>query len=154
MADQIVVMNAGRVEQIGAPLDLYDAPANTFVAAFIGSPSMNLLEARVVVHGDGLAALFADTLIPIPANVAVKAGQDVICGIRPEHLTVSAAGIPGQVLVVEPTGAETHVLLKVAGRTVAAVFRDRMALSPDSIIHLTPIEGAVHFFDQTSGNRL
>ena len=154
MADQIVVMNAGRVEQMGAPLDLYDAPANTFVATFIGSPSMNLLKARVVVQGGGLAALFAETLIPIPAGVAVKEGQDVICGVRPEHLTLSASGIPGQVLVVEPTGSETHVLLKVAGQTVAAVFRDRIALSPDSIIHLTPIEGAVHFFDQKSGNRL
>ena len=154
MADQIVVMNAGRVEQMGAPLDLYDAPANTFVATFIGSPSMNLLKARVVTHGGELAASFADTFIPIPANVGVKAGQDVICGVRPEHLTVSASGMAGQVLVVEPTGSETHVLFKVAGQTVAAVFRDRMALSLDSTIHLTPLEGAVHFFDQKSGNRL
>jgi len=119
MADKIVVLNAGRVEQVGAPLELYHRPANLFVAAFIGSPKMNLIETRVAQTGGGLAAVElpgGSTIgIPMPSG-RVEAGAPVILGVRPEHLTVgNGAGgqISGRVRLVEHLGAETLLYVDV-----------------------------------------
>jgi multiple sugar transport system ATP-binding protein len=90
MADQIVVMQGGRIEQTGAPLDLYDRPANTFVASFIGSPAMNMIEGRVVSDGAGLSVLAGDARLPLPPDAPVGHGAEVIYGIRPEHLHPAA----------------------------------------------------------------
>jgi multiple sugar transport system ATP-binding protein len=151
MADKIVVMQGGRIEQVGAPLDLYDRPANTFVAGFIGSPSMNL--APGVVRG-GVVELEGGARLPLPVGLEVAEGREVTYGVRPEHLTIGAEGISGTVAVVEPTGSETHVVLRAAGREVVAMFRDRVPFRPGDALTFAPDADKVHLFDKTSGVRL
>lgn len=147
MADKIVVLQGGRVEQIGAPLDLYDRPANTFVASFIGSPSMNLMTAQ----GDDGVARVNGAAIPVPG---LATGQQVTLGVRPEHLVLSDAGLPATVAVVEPTGSETHIIARLDDREVTAVTRERPGVRPGETIHLMPEPGRVHLFDAESGARL
>jgi len=127
MADKIVVMNAGKVEQIGTPLELYDNPANLFVAGFIGSPAMNFLPDK-------------------------REGRDVLLGVRPEHLTVGTEGLVAEVVVVEPTGADTQIFCKVGGVDVTAVVRERHEFHPGENIRLAP--QLTYFFDPASGARL
>ena len=155
MADKIVVMRDGVVEQTGAPLDLYDRPANTFVAGFIGSPAMNMLAG--VVRGGGAGAtiaLAAGTSVAAP--VAVSDGREVLYGIRPEHLSLAdpSAGLPGEVVVVEPTGADTQVVCRVGTQDVIAVLRDRVACRPGDRVGLKPDASRAHLFDAGSGARL
>ena len=150
MADKIVVMQGGRIEQIGAPLELYDRPANIFVASFIGSPSMNMIDGVV----QGGAVLAGGATLPLPPGMQVAEGREVIYGVRPENLTVSPTGISGTIAVVEPTGSETHVVIRIAGRELVAVFRDRVTHRPGDAITLAPREAAeVHIFDKSSGAR-
>ncbi len=150
MADKIVVMQGGRIEQVGAPLDLYDRPANVFVAAFIGSPSMNLIEGRI--SGGGIAV--AGTTLPLPPGIRADEGREVIYGIRPEHLSLADRGLAGTVAVVEPTGSETHVVLRHEGRELTAVFRNRVAFGPGATITLAPEVAVSHLFDKATGQRL
>ncbi len=150
MADKIVVMQGGRIEQVGAPLELYDHPANVFVASFIGSPAMNLIAGRVT--GGALQAGAAS--LPLPPGMIIADGRDVIYGIRPEHLSPGAAGLQAVVAVVEPTGSETHVVCRVDGHEVTVVFRDRVTLKPGDAVTLAPDAAAVHMFDKDTGVRL
>ncbi len=147
MADKIVVLNNGLVEQIGAPLDLYDRPQNTFVAGFIGSPAMNLLEGIV----DGDAVIVAGQRLPKPAGL--ETGTPVVYGIRPEDM-VFGDGAPARVIVVEPTGAETHLTLDLGGKTVTAVTRDRLSVAPGSEIGVTLISSRAHCFLANTGKRI
>lgn len=147
MADKIVVLQGGRIEQIGSPLELYDKPANAFVASFIGSPSMNLIPA--IGTGDG--ARIGDAVLAVPG---VAANRSVTLGMRPEDLTLSDAGLPATVSVVEPTGSETHIVARLGDRDVTAVTRDRPSVRPGETIHLAPVPGRVHLFDAESGARL
>lgn len=150
MADKIVVMQGGRIEQVGAPLELYDRPANTFVASFIGSPAMNMIEGRI----EGGAVLAGGARLAVPAGVQVAEGQEVIFGIRPEFFRPAAEGLEGTVAVVEPTGSETHVVVRIQGRDMVAVFRERVTIRPGDAITLAPEAGAAHIFDKASGARL
>jgi multiple sugar transport system ATP-binding protein len=158
MADRIVVMRDGHIAQIGAPLDLYDRPANTFVASSIGSPAMNLLPGVIVAGAGGPAVEVEGALLPVRPGAGVEAGRRVLFGIRPEHLELTGPATPGsiaaQVVVVEPTGSETHVVLRHAGRDMMAVFRERHAFRPGDSVHLTPVAGKGHLFDEASGERL
>ncbi len=146
MADKIVVMRAGTVEQIGRPLELYDRPANTFVATFIGSPSMNLIDGRVdagrFVTATGLA-------LPCPA---LPAGART-WGIRPEHVVLADDGLPAEVQTVEPMGAETHVMVRLGGAAAVVAVRDRIEIRPGDIVHLKPNLACVHLFDE-AGRRI
>jgi multiple sugar transport system ATP-binding protein len=145
LADRIVVMQGGRVEQIGTPLDLYDNPANVFVATFIGAPSMNLLAANL---SDGVVQIGTRRLAGPGGAGKVK------LGVRPEHLILADDGLPMQVKVVEPTGAETMVFLRFEGQDVTAVFRERHAFAPGETIHLKPDPDHIHVFDADTGQRL
>jgi multiple sugar transport system ATP-binding protein len=152
MADKIVVMNDGNVEQIGAPLDLYDRPRNRFVAGFIGSPAMNFIDGRLAG-----TSFEAEGGIKLPVNGAIKApsGRTVALGVRPEHLTLADDGIKCQVIVVEPTGSEVQVNARAAnGDEIVAVFRERHTFSPGDTIALKPQAGAMHLFDGESGLRI
>jgi multiple sugar transport system ATP-binding protein len=151
MADKIVVMQGGRIEQVGAPLELYDRPANTFVAGFIGSPAMNMLPG--VVKG-GKAVLEDGTALPLPPGVPVSEGAEITYGVRPEHLGVGTEGLVGTVSVVEPTGSETHVVLRVGARDVVGMFRDRVGFRPGDRLTFVPEAEKVHLFDRASGARL
>ena len=148
MADRIVVMNAGRVEQVGAPLDLYDRPANLFVAGFIGSPAMNIIAGTVA---DGRFTAGA-TSLPLPA--AVGTTGPVRYGIRPEHLLLSPEGLEASVRLVEPMGSETQVTMALGDHTLVGVFRERIAARPGETIRVRPDLAAVHLFDAETGNRI
>jgi multiple sugar transport system ATP-binding protein len=150
MADKIVVMQGGRIEQVGAPLELYDRPANVFVAAFIGSPSMNLIEGRIA----GGMVEVSGARLPLPSGISADEGREVIYGIRPEHLHQADQGLSGTVSVIEPTGSETHVVLRLAGRELTAVFRNRVAFVPGATITLAPDAAASHLFDKATGQRI
>ena len=147
MADRIVVMNNGRVEQIGSPLELYDDPANLFVAGFIGSPAMNFLKGRL--NG---AAVAVGNGISLPVRTKLESGRDVLVGVRPEHLAVAADGVPAEVVIVEPTGADTQIFCKLAGTDVTAVVRERHDFRPGESIRLKP--QLTYLFDPSSGARL
>ncbi len=152
MADKIVVMHDGIVEQIGAPLDLYDRPANTFVATFIGSPAMNMLKGRVAAGGGGVE-LPGSTTIAVP-GLRAEPGREVVFGIRPEHLSLGSSGIAAEVVVIEPTGADTQVFTKCEAGELTAVFRERHEFHPGARIFLEPAPAAIHVFDAGSGQRL
>jgi multiple sugar transport system ATP-binding protein len=153
MADKIVVMNAGRVEQIGSPLELYDDPANQFVAGFIGSPAMNFLTGRMARNGTGLAvAVGGGVHLPIPVRADIPEGREVVVGVRPEHFAVTDDGVPAEVVVVEPTGADTQIFCKLAGIAVTAVVRERHAFQPGAAVRLKP--QLTFLFDPASGTRL
>jgi multiple sugar transport system ATP-binding protein len=153
MADKIVVMNAGRVEQIGSPLELYDNPANQFVAGFIGSPAMNFLSGRMAMNGAGLAvAVGGGVHLPMPVRAAIAEGREVVVGVRPEHFAVADDGVPAEVVVVEPTGADTQIFCKLAGVDVTAVVRERHAFRPGAAVRLKA--QLTFIFDPASGNRL
>ena len=158
MADRIVVMQGGHVEQIGAPLDLYDHPVNLFVAGFIGSPSMNFIDARIDRQNGAAVAVTSDgSRLALPPDVAGVDGQEIVYGIRPEHLDLvgeGGNGSAGEVIVVEPTGAEILVVTRFAGGEAQAVFRERHRLTPGDRIHLAPNIDAVHVFDKASGKRI
>jgi multiple sugar transport system ATP-binding protein len=157
MADRIVVMHDGVVEQNGAPLELYDRPANLFVAGFIGSPAMNFIDATIKRNGGAPAAVTADgTELPLSADAGGQDGQKVVYGIRPEHLDLAdgSAGAPAEVSVVEPTGAETLVFSRLAGQEISTVFRERHQFAPGQQIRLAPNLDTVHLFDKASGQRL
>jgi multiple sugar transport system ATP-binding protein len=148
MADRIAVMNEGRIEQLGAPLELYDRPANLFVAQFIGSPAMNIFDG--VVRGGAVEALG----VRWPANGQATDGQRVRYGIRPEHLEPASAGIPAEVVVVEPMGAETEIVAKVGDAPLTLMMRGRSNAGPGERIHLAPQSSHAHLFDAGTGLRL
>ncbi len=149
MADTIVVMQAGRIEQIGAPLDLYERPRNLFVAEFIGSPAMNLLPG--VLGPEGVAV--DGEVLPLAAPGGAVQGAEVVYGIRPEHLELAESGLPAVVRVVEPTGSETLTYLRFGAREIVAVFRDHHALKPGETVHLRPRPERAHLFDPGTGLR-
>ena len=156
MGDQIVVMKDGRIEQTGSPLELYDRPANLFVAGFIGSPSMNFLPATLRLDSGAAHIQLSDgTMLGAPPHAGGSNGQAVVLGTRPEHLTLSDhEGIPTQVAVVEPTGADTFVSCRHQGKELAGVFRERHAFVPGSTIRLLPDLQRAHLFDAGTGRRL
>ena len=151
MADKIVVMNNGHIEQIGAPLELYDRPANLFVAGFIGSPAMNMVKGTV---SNGALRMEDGTAWPLPTQGGRPADGPAVYGVRPEHLILDAGGIPATVQVVEPTGSETQVLMRIGGQSVIGAFRERVTAKPGEILPVRPDPALVHLFDQQSGQRL
>ena len=151
MADRIVVMHDGVIEQIGTPLELYDHPANLFVAGFIGSPAMNMLGGNI----DGNAFVAADgariDLGTVPAN---SDGRRVTLGVRPEHFHLDPNGLPAEILTVEPTGSETQVVARFAGQDIIGAFRERIVARPGESLTIRPESSAIHLFDAESGKRI
>jgi multiple sugar transport system ATP-binding protein len=152
MADKIVVMQAGRIEQMGAPLELFDRPANLFVAGFIGSPAMNLLKGKVA--GGGRSVDIGGTLLPMPEGSELPDGREIVYGVRPEHFQIAEDGAEAKIRVVEPTGSETLVFVHMGNADVGALFRDRHVFRPGEAMRLAPRPGMVHLFDPQTGRRL
>jgi multiple sugar transport system ATP-binding protein len=150
MADRIVVMRDGVIEQVGTPLELYDTPSNRFVAGFIGSPSMNfiagVIEGATFRTGDGAT-------IALDARAAAPGPVPATLGIRPEHLHLDPTGFEVEVVTLEPTGAETHILARFAGGDFVGTFRERIDCRPGDRIRLSADARHVHLFDQ-AGKRL
>jgi multiple sugar transport system ATP-binding protein len=155
MADKIVVMHDGRIEQIGAPLDLYDRPGNRFVAGFIGSPAMNFVPGRIAADGQPSFVGADGWRLPLQLSDAVADGRQVVLGVRPEHLMLGDGGMTAEVVVVEPTGPEVQVNARLAGgEEIVAMFRERHLFDPGEKISLRPQPGLVHLFDGETGNRI
>ncbi|GLQ55604.1 ABC transporter ATP-binding protein [Devosia nitrariae] len=155
LADRIVVMHSGHIEQLGTPLELYDRPQTIFVAGFIGSPSMNLMDGTLRRAGGGSELMLpSGPVIGLPHLSVDADGVEVTFGIRPEHLSVSREGVPATVNIVEPTGAETLVNCRIGEQSVSVVVRDRQPINSGDTINLK-FEGAtVHLFDRTTGQRI
>ena len=152
MADRIVVMQSGRIEQIGSPLELYDRPANAFVAQFIGSPAMNLFAATA---GNGQLILQNGQPAGLAAPTGVRDGQKVLIGKRPEEIVLSSDGnLEAVVENIEPTGSETFIELKLGEQIVSAVLRERPWFEVGSRQKLSLATGAVHIFDAESRKTL
>jgi multiple sugar transport system ATP-binding protein len=155
MADRIVVMRDGVVEQSGLPLDLYDRPANLFVAGFIGSPAMNLLKGKVRINGKASFVTDSGVTLPLKSAPSGADGRPCIYGFRPEHLSFGGeGGVNAEVSVIEPTGSETQVFAKIGDQKIVGVFRERVAARPGETLVLSPNVDAVHLFDAESGKRL
>jgi multiple sugar transport system ATP-binding protein len=153
MANRIVVMNEGIVQQMGPPLELYDRPANVFVAGFIGSPTMNFLDG-VVEIADGPRVRLAEGNPVAIAAKGVTHGQAVTLGMRPEHLEMAGAGIAGEVLVVEPLGMTTQVAINTANGLLNLMAMQRTSIAPGETVHLAIAPPNVHVFDRKSGRRI
>ena len=153
MADRIVVLRDGHIEQVGTPLELYDRPANAFVASFIGSPSMNLFTGHVerpdiVLTDDGIR-------LPVTRTPGLEVGQRVLYGVRPQHFVLTPeASINAHVNVVEPTGSETQILLNIGQQKVTTLFHQRVVAQPGEILKILPNPRYAHLFDAASGMRL
>ena len=148
MADRVILLSGGRIEQNGAPADLYEAPANIFVARFIGTPPMNLLKLE---RGAG-GAVFAGTAGPrvAPAELA-----DATLGVRPEHVVIGhAGGAEALVAGVEYLGADSLVACRVGDQALTARIGGRVALIHGDSVQLGWARGALHFFDGASGARV
>jgi multiple sugar transport system ATP-binding protein len=151
MADRIVVLRAGRIEQVGTPLELYDRPQNMFVAGFLGSPSMNFLKGRL--DGGRLLLPSGDSLqlAGAPSN-----SGDIVLGIRPQDVafTPGKGSATAVVQVVEPTGADTHVLVRLGDTDLTCVMGDRAEVAPGDMVALSVDARKAHYFDPVSEERL
>jgi len=154
MADRIVVMHDGIVEQMGSPLDLYDRPDNQFVAGFIGSPAMNFLDGHLKANGRSFVELENGSKLPLVTAPTASEGRPVVYGVRPEHLELASDGIEAEVVVVEPTGSETQIVARIGEQDIIALFRDRHEVNPGDKIHLRPRAKSAHLFDKDTGRRI
>jgi len=156
MADRIVVLRDGRIEQVGAPLELYDCPANVFVAGFIGSPAINLVEGEISAAPDGFALTLADgrqLLLPC-LMPALPGGTRVICGIRPEHIAIGSEGMDAQIHLIEPTGSDTQVQIAFGQTRLVVLCRERLAVGEGAAVKLSIKPAGIHIFDRDSGRRI
>jgi multiple sugar transport system ATP-binding protein len=156
MADRIVVMHDGIVEQIGTPLELFDHPGNLFVAQFIGSPAMNVLAGTVHIGGGRAYVEAEGAQWPIDPAAQASDGQSVHYGIRPGDISVatSGSGVAAKVVVIEPTGAETELLLQVGNTQLVVVVHGRTKVQPDDTVMLQIDGVASHLFDGGTGQRI
>jgi multiple sugar transport system ATP-binding protein len=161
LGHRIAVLKDGRLEQVGTPSDLYQRPATTFVATFIGSPPMTLLPARVIGGGLGLdAGVLTLPAVPCLPDHKLVDGSRVIAGIRPESVRQPgavaancAAPVSGEVVVVEPLGSQVHIQLKLGDQTLAAMLPPAAMPRPGEQLTLAIDLGELHLFDE-AGRRL
>jgi multiple sugar transport system ATP-binding protein len=154
MADRIVVMNAGNVEQVGSPLELFDKPTNLFVASFIGSPSMNLFKGRLRLSRKSAFVTEDGIELPMPKAPVLKDGHPLVLGVRPEHIGISKKGVPAVVTVVEPLGSETQIFARVGEQKIVVLAKERVSVAAGETIHVSPDQAMMHLFDAESGLRL
>src|SRR5262245_11623980 len=158
LADRIVVLDAGRIEQIGTPEDVYEHPHTRFVAGFIGAPPMNLLPGRIVRAPTGAAVELADgVLLPLAANADLRAGETVTAGIRPEHFAwadaAEVAAIEAPAAVVEPLGSDTLVAITLGGHSLQARLPPRRVRRARELVRLNVAPEQVHLFN-LEGDRI
>jgi multiple sugar transport system ATP-binding protein len=162
MADRVVVMNQGRIEQAAEPLTLYETPANLFVAAFIGAPSMNFLPATLMANGGAPGLRLVDgTVLPVPsAKRTALAGRDglaITIGLRPEHVAGGEAGpvvLPIMPRVIEPLGAHTLILGEVAGGRFTAQVDAHYPAQPDEPTTISLDPERLHLFETAGGQAI
>jgi sn-glycerol 3-phosphate transport system ATP-binding protein len=153
LAQRMIVMNAGRAEQVGTPAEVYHDPATTFVASFIGSPPMNLVSGRVSTDGRRFDTA-QGTRIDLPESCAALAGRELVLGLRPEHLHPGGTGAPFEVDTVESLGADHLIHGRLAGQSAIVRVGDVATPEPGSAISLGFAPSAVHWFDPQTTARL
>jgi multiple sugar transport system ATP-binding protein len=152
MGDRVAVLKDGLLQQVGTPRELYDHPDNVFVAGFIGSPAMNLLDLPLADGG----VRFGDTVFPVERSVLSGTGDQVTLGVRPEDLDLTEHGLPVQVDVVEELGADAYIYGRTTDSDMQIIARTDGRRPPEkgSTVHFTPKQGHVHLYDTASGGRL
>ncbi|WP_313527435.1 sn-glycerol-3-phosphate ABC transporter ATP-binding protein UgpC [Shinella sp.] len=155
LADRIVAMHGGIVQQVGSPLDLYDRPANLFVAGFIGSPGMNFFEGRYLVSGDHAdLRLRNGTTLPIRKREGFESGSAATLGIRPEHVILADNGaLEAGVDLIEPTGFGIIMHLTIQGIPMKIFSQDRRMLNPGPVVRVDLPQDRLHLFD-SEGRRV
>jgi ABC-type sugar transport system ATPase subunit len=154
LGDRLVVLDGGRIRQVGRPIDVYEAPANKFVAGFIGTPPMNFLEGRLERERDDLAFVSDVLRIPLAAErcpgPSAESGEAVTLGVRPEDLTLADAPAPatlhGQLILAEVLGATTHLHVEVGGRRLIAAVPSGPAPAPGAAVNLSSDPHRLHLF--------
>jgi multiple sugar transport system ATP-binding protein len=157
LADRIVVMNRGVIEQVGTPVELYDQPCNIFVAGFIGSPAMNFIAGHASVTDGSVPCLVTaeGARFPLPSSLSLRPGQAVTLGVRPEHLVPVPGGpVSLRADIVEPTGDETNLYGKVGGELVCLRVHQRLSIRPGDTVALAWPLDRIHVFDTDSGARV
>src|SRR5262245_24387475 len=160
LAERIVVMDHGVVQQVGKPLDVYRKPANLFVAGFIGTPAMNFFDVTVAVQDGGALLQGRGFAIPLPEPLRERAGEPgrpLVLGIRPEHLSEakgSDQAIRAQVSVVEQLGPDVHAICEVAGQLLTARLGPDTNARVGGTVELAVDTAALHLFDKQSGASL
>lgn len=154
MADKIVVMHDGLVEQIGSPLELYDHPNNLFVAGFIGSPAMNMIRGTIEIDHPSVFVAEDGMRLPLSQSYPGAAGRQLIYGLRPEYIHLDARGFEATVVVIEPTGYETQLVVSFGGTENTCIFRERVNVRPGEKISISIDPTNIHLFDQNDGTRL
>jgi multiple sugar transport system ATP-binding protein len=154
MADKIVVMHDGRVEQVGTPLQLYDFPNNLFVAGFIGSPAMNMIKGKLDPDNAQVFVAVDGTRLPLPKGFPASKGRNLVYGLRPEYIRLDGTGHQAKVVVIEPTGYETQIVVNFGGSEITCVFRERVDVRPGEAISIAIDPQFVHLFDEETGMRL
>ncbi|MFE3195446.1 ABC transporter ATP-binding protein [Nocardia sp. NPDC059240] len=154
MATRIALLNAGRIEQVGTPEDLYDRPSTAFVAGFLGAPPMNLFPADVVSHHGGLRVRADGIDVPLGIDAESHSGTTVLAGIRPERLRIDAQAeaVRGRVTMVENLGSEELIHLDTSGFCVRAARPTGISAGDDLRLRVAPTD--IHLFDPDSGRRL
>ncbi len=155
MADKIVLMRAGDIEQVGTPDDLYDKPISKYAADFIGSPAMNFVDAEIVVE-EGAPVLRAAgvKLVLTDASNGLRAGK-VTCGVRPSDLVLSEDGaFEGKLVLAEKTGADQNLHLSIGGEDFVATVPRHAAVTPGGLTRLSVPHDKIHLFDSGTGRRL
>ncbi len=154
LGDRLVVLESGRIQQVGRPIDVYRAPANKFVAGFIGTPPMNFLDGRLEREGDGFVFVSDAVRIPLTAerhpNAGVELREAVTLGVRPEDLGLAAAPgpatVPGELILAEVLGATTHLRVDMRGRRLIAAVPSGPSLAPGATVNLSIDTRQLHFF--------
>ena len=159
MADRIVVMDEGRILQADTPMHLYHHPANLFVAGFIGSPQMNLLDCIVEKVGENWAVKLGDLTLALPKNrfdaaaLAEIAGKPMVLGIRPEHVDLDADGFEAAVELAELTGSEVYLHLQHGSlRFMARIPAEQH--TDNTCVHIRFPMDQIHLFDKVSGKAI
>jgi multiple sugar transport system ATP-binding protein len=160
MGQMIVVLKEGRIEQVGSPLELYDRPANLFVAGFIGSPEINQLKGEVTSQNGLMMLRLADgSLLSLPAGVQVKPQQTVVYAIRPEQVNVvgeseSSGALKATITAIENTGSDMQLFCNTGGGSFTSVFKQRLDVQEGETVWLQPKLTGIHIFDAESGLRV
>jgi multiple sugar transport system ATP-binding protein len=156
MADRIVVLRQGKIEQVGSPLELYDTPANVFVAGFIGSPAINLIEGRIRSAGSRSVLTLDDGAeLPLPSPGPSHADDTrVVCGIRPEHIRFGTEGTRAVIDLIEPTGSDTQVHLRLGSTRLVGLSRLRLSEREGASVRIGFDPAGLHFFSCQTGQRL
>lgn len=154
LADRIVVLNAGRIAQLGTPLDVYNNPVDTFVAGFIGSPEINLIDAATQGPDSTDVVLPDGTLLPLAAPLDLPADTPITYGIRPQHIVLVDDGLPAKISLVEPTGEDQHLVIHLGGRDMSMAVHQHAIFSPGDVVHVRPDPALALLFDAQTGRRL